>query len=341
MSDALVANAPEVAERSRVEDVAAWNVASLNEAGSIHYSLSAKEVDALRLLIGRTAHIPTQSTTREHYQQPALEGCMQHLKDELLAGRGVVVIAGIDPTEFTPDEQERLFWAFGTHLGIAAVQSASGDRIGHVRAEAVNPKNRGYMSDRELGLHSDAYEIVGLMCLQPAAEGGDTRLASGLAIHNEMLLRSPHLLPALYRGYPYATAEAAGAKSPVTPYPVPVFSERDGKTSCMCLSAYMHSAAERLGTRLPDDLVQALNKFFEIGNSPDFCFQFPLRPGEMLFCNNFVLLHARTAFRNSETHQRHVLRLWLKVPDGRPVVRPLIDRGEEYERLYSAQASPN
>lgn len=326
---------------SRVDDAAAWNVDSLNKAGGIHYSLSPNEMEALRSLISRTADTSTQSTTRDHYQHPALDGCMQHLKRELLTGRGAVVVSGIDPSEFTADEHERIFWAFGSHLGIAAVQSATGDRIGHVRAEAVNPKNRGYMSDRELGLHSDAYEIVGLMCLQPAAEGGDTRLTSGLAIHNEMLLRSPHLLPALYRGFPYATAEAVGAKNPVTPYPVPVFSERDGKTSCMCLSAYMHSAAERLGTHLPDDLVQALSVFFEIGNSSDFCFQFPLQPGEMLFCNNFVLLHARTAFKNSEAHQRHVLRLWLKVPDGRPVVHPLIDRGEEYERIYLAQASAN
>jgi len=54
-----------------------------------------------------------------------------------------------------------------------------------------------------LSLHVDLAQIVGLMCVRQAREGGYSQYASGLALHNEMLATRPDLMPVLYRRFPY------------------------------------------------------------------------------------------------------------------------------------------
>jgi len=48
-----------------------------------------------------------------------------------------------------------------------------------------------------------------------------------------------------------------------------------------------------------------------------------LDPGEILFANNYTLLHARTEFEDSERHTRDLLRIWLNWEGMRPVIPEL------------------
>ena len=319
--------------RAPVDDPAAWTRETLGGPDALRYRLSGAELDGFRAILAKTHSVPPQSATRDDFHHAALAGLYRHTERELMGGRGAVVISGLSQEQFTAEQFERIFWGIGTQLGTAAVQSAAGDRLGHVRVED-NPKNRGYLSSRELGFHSDAFELMGLMCVERAERGGLTRLASGLAVHNRILAERPDLLPSLYEGYYYATAEGANGVRPVTPFRIPVFSEVDGKVSCMCLKAYMSAAATRLNTVLPDDLNDALRLFLDIAEREEMKIEFLMSPGEILLCNNFVLLHARSPFENSTERERHMLRLWLRVPDGRKVVPPLLERGNEYERIH-------
>ncbi|MCX4165032.1 MULTISPECIES: TauD/TfdA family dioxygenase [Paraburkholderia] len=325
-------------KQAPVDDPAAWTSRTLGGFETLRYSLAPDEIDALKAVLAQTKSQRPQSTTREDFLHPALVTLYRDVQHALMDGRGAIVISGVTQEQFTAEQFERIFWGIGTQLGTAAVQSAAGDRLGHVRVED-NPKNRGYLSSRELGFHSDAFELMGLMCVERAERGGVTRLASGLAVHNRILAERPDLLPALYEGYYYATAEGADGKRPVTPYKIPVFSQVDDKASCMCLKAYMSAAATRLNTTLPDDLNEALLLFLEIAEREEIKIEFLLNPGDILLCNNFALLHARSPFENSPEHKRHMLRLWLKVPDGRPVVAPLLERGVEYERIWLEQTT--
>ncbi|MFM0068826.1 TauD/TfdA family dioxygenase [Paraburkholderia aspalathi] len=322
--------------RALVDDPAAWTRQTLGGLNALRYRLDQAELDAFRAILAQTQSLPPQSATREDFHHPELIGLYRHTEHALMDGHGAVVISGVTQEQFTAEQFERIFWGIGTQLGTAAVQSATGDRLGHVRVED-NPKNRGYLSSRELGFHSDAFELMGLMCVERAERGGLTRIASGLAVHNQILAERPDLLPSLYEGYYYATAEGADGARPVTPYRIPVFSEVDSKVSCMCLKAYMSAAATRLNMALPDDLNEALLLFLDIAEREEMKIEFLLSPGDILLCNNFALLHARSPFENSTERERHMLRLWLRVPDGRKVVPPLLERGKEYERVHLEQ----
>ena len=45
------------------------------------------------------------------------------------------------------------------------------------------------------------------------------------------------------------------------------------------------------------------------------------QPGDILLLNNWVTLHRRTAFKDYEEREkkRHLLRVWLSVPNSRPI----------------------
>ncbi|WP_394845310.1 TauD/TfdA family dioxygenase [Pendulispora brunnea] len=319
--------------RSPIADPAAWDAASIGGKAGVTHALNAAELSAIAAILERTRNRPTYELTKSDFDVPELQRCFGSIWREILHGTGVVLVSGVTPEAFDPADFERIFWGFGLQFGTPAVQSAAKNRIGHVRLEKENPRNRGYMSDRELGFHSDAFEVIGLMCVQNAPSGGFTHIVSSLAVHNELLKHHPHVLDALYEGYPYATAERTVSSRPVTPYSVPVFSRVGETVSSMCVDTYMRMAADKLGVTFPPALDEALQRFFETCARRDLILEFLMDPGEILLLNNFTTVHSRTKFEDSETQRRHLLRLWLKVADGRPVVPALLARGTDYEEL--------
>jgi alpha-ketoglutarate-dependent taurine dioxygenase len=53
--------------------------------------------------------------------------------------------------------------------------------------------------------------------------------------------------------------------------------------------------------------------------------EFEMRPGDILIANNYDMLHARSAFRDQDVgaQGRHMLRIWMSIPNGRPLPQVL------------------
>jgi hypothetical protein len=308
----------------------AWTVAEVGGRSGLTRRLTPEELGALDDLLARTAHLPKLAVTRREFAHPAINRLMDQVRGEVMEGRGAIVLSAFDLARHSLEDYERIYWGLGSHLGNGAVQSAKGDRIGHVR-NAPNEPQRGYTSSVELRPHTDFHEIMSLAGVSSAAEGGVSGLASSLAIHNVIQRERPNLLAPLYEGYFYGMQPQAKSAIPMSSEKVPVFSVADGKVSCMCNTFFMRVAAERRGEPLPADLQKALAFFSEVSQRPDIFLQFMLEPGEMLFWNNFTQLHARTEFRDTPEHRRLLLRLWLNVPAGRPVVPVVAERARQVE----------
>jgi hypothetical protein len=99
---------------------------------------------------------------------------------------------------------------------------------------------------------------------------------------------------------------------------------------------FMLRAGELLGG-LPQPLKEALDLFNAIAEREDIGLDFMLEPGEMMILNNFVVLHARTRFTDSATRKRYLLRLWLDVPNGRPVAEAYHRKAEIYRATMARQ----
>ena len=208
----------------------------------------------------------------------------------------------------------------GAHLGSARSQNARGDLLGHVRnvgLDAADPSVRIYQTDRRQTFHTDSSDVVGLLCLETAAEGGESMLVSAATVYNEMLDRRPDLAALLFE--PIATDRRGEVPPGADPfYMIPVLSWFDDALTVMYQRQYIDSA-ERFDDVAPrsDDVVAALDLFDEIADDPAIHLRMKLEVGDVQFVHNHSLLHDRTAFVDKPGSPRHLLRLWLSVPGDR------------------------
>ena len=320
--------------RARITTPAAWTHASIGGKAGLTHHLTPAQIGAFDAVLARTRHLAPQGTTRADFDHPEINALVSWLDHEVRHGRGAVILSGLTRATHSEEDMERIYWGIGVCLGEPAVQSMAGERLGHVRHVKDDPVARGYRSNDELIPHTDPYRIVGLMCLQRSETGGYSRIVSALSIHNEILANRPDLLEPLYEGYHFAIAEAQFSDKPVTDFKIPPFCCIDGQVSCGYVRYFMEAAAKLRGERLPAKLTEALDHFDSLAESDDLRVRFLMEPGEMMIWHNFQMLHARDAYEDSPEHTRHLLRLWLKVENDRPIAEEILERGRIYERIH-------
>jgi hypothetical protein len=176
----------------------AWRGSDIRSKDDVAFDLSSRQQTALEELLGRFGRerMELGGIRPEHCRHPALDAALGRVFDEIQERRGIVIVRGIPVAGHSVDEVSRMFWALGTHFGRGVSQSARGDLLGLVRDETPPGElesARGYTSRRELSLHGDLGQIVGLMCVRQAEAGGASQYASGLAIYNEIQAKRPEL----------------------------------------------------------------------------------------------------------------------------------------------------
>jgi hypothetical protein len=284
-------------------------------------------IDALMACIEKTG-LKFYEIRREHFSHPALDGDLALVLERIKTGPGLLIMRGFPVDKYDAERMQTVYWGVGTHFGIGVSQSADGDYLGHVTN--VAKASRGYTTDRELHLHTDSAEIVGLLCVRDAKEGGLSIYSSSLKVHEVIAREHPEYLPVLELGFRCdRRGEEAPEDDPVTPYHVPVFSTRDGVLSGRFVRGVIDKGAERLGETLSTIEQEALACFEEVAARDDVRFEVMLRPGEASFINNYEILHARTGFvdRDEPGEKRLLYRLWL---EGRPP-RPMAPEVQLYQ----------
>ncbi len=301
----------------------AWRAAE-RDRESFCFDLESRHLDALERAL-RAAQAKSgdpEAITRADFDLAAIDADVARWRAEVMRGSGLVILRGLSGERFDRDELGMIFFGLGTHFGTAMSQSVMGDRLGHViDVGGKDPKERAYRSSTELDMHTDACDVVAMLCLQRAQEGGVSGYVSALAIYNEILARAPAAMPILMRGFRYHRfGEEAPGEAPVTEERIPVFSFQAGELSVNYLRSYIEMAAEELGEPLSSDEIAALDRVDEIALDEKFALRFVTQPGEALWFNNLTILHNRSAFEDAADPalKRHFLRLWLVAHEPRP-----------------------
>ncbi|HEX4945240.1 MAG TPA: TauD/TfdA family dioxygenase [Blastocatellia bacterium] len=259
---------------------------------------------------------------RADFPLPTLSTRLQIIRDEVLHGRGFVLLRGLPVDRMTRYEAALTFYGIGLHLGSARSQNAKGHVLGHVKdlgLSSHDPNARIYQTNERQTYHTDSCDVVALLCLQPAMTGGLSSLVSSVTIYNEMRRRRPDLLPALFA--PIETDRRGEIPPGQKPYfNIPVFNWHAGLLSAIYQRQYIESA--RRFADVPPLTPQqraALDLFDALANDPALHLHMEFRPGDMQLVHNHTLLHDRTAFVDwpEPERKRHLLRLWLSPPNAR------------------------
>lgn len=249
---------------------------------------------------------------------------LSKLQDKLVNGIGFEVLRGLPIQNYDQKFAATVFCGIGAHIGSARSQNAQGHILGHVRdtgANAKDPKTRIYQTSERQTFHTDSADIVGLLCIREAQQGGKSLLVSAVSIYNKMLELRPDLLELLFD--PIATDRRGEIPEGQKPYmEIPPLSWHEGHLTVFYQRQYIDSAQRFDGVmKLTDKHIEALDMFDSLANDPELHFGMQLQPGDIQFVYNHSQLHDRTGFLDwpEPENRRHLFRLWLSIEGDRPL----------------------
>ncbi|MFN2377871.1 MAG: TauD/TfdA family dioxygenase [Candidatus Binatia bacterium] len=269
---------------------------------------------AARACLGR----PLAALGRGDFPLPTLAPRVKHWAAEVGSGRGFVLLRGLPVERWGAELSSVAFWGLGHHLGVPGGQNPQEELLGHVRdygEDAANPFVRKYRTADRIAYHCDLADVVGLLCLSKAKSGGASRIASSVAVHDELLLRRPDLVARLYEPFLLDTRdEAREGRMPWVP--VQPCCHADGRLRTFYHSDYFRSVQRHAeAPRFTAAEQELLDLYEEIAGSPAFLLDMELEPGDVQLISNHTVLHARTAYEDwpDPARRRDLLRLWLSL----------------------------
>ena len=319
---------------SRFEIPAAWygtNMANHSELWTYH--LTPPEVTELKAAADAFLYseLDIGLLTASAFELPTLQQKFNDVRSELKDGIGFHLIRGLPVDELTPAQIATVFCGIGTHIGALRSQNAQGHMLGHVRDVGADPQDhttRIYQTNARQTFHTDSSDAVALLCLKDSMEGGNSLLASSVTIYNEIAYQAPELLPRLFD--PIATDRRGEVRVGQEPFfIIPVYSWHEGYLTSIYQRQYINSAMRhKAAPRLTKDQTAALDLHDALANDPANHIEMRLKPGDMQFIYNHTMLHDRTGFKDwpNLADRRHLLRLWLSLPEDRPLPESFCQR---------------
>ena len=308
---------PDIAAKP-VTGPSAWTTSSLQTLDCQRIPTPPDVVDELVAAIGKLAGRSFEDVRAKEVALPMTAALMAKVRDELWDGHGFVIMTGLPVDRISIEQCEMCYWLLGIQMGKPVSQSAAGERIAHVKDRSKPGQlqaARGYTSRRELPLHTDQGDYMGLFCINAAKSGGLSLASSVHAIYNTMLQRRPDLLEPLFRGFPYHRKNEQPNDQPaITPYDVPILGYVDDRLAGRYVRASMTVAYDAMGREWAPLDKEALDYFDEVGWDDDHLIRFHLTRGEIYWANNWTTLHSRTEFEDHEEPEkkRLFLRIWLQ-----------------------------
>jgi hypothetical protein len=319
----------------RIDGPMAWRGADFAGPGDFTYRLSAAdiaEIDSALHGIARRG-VGLLDIDRDRFPLPRLGKLLTALRDEtLLAGRGFAVLRGLPVERWSMAETAAAYLGIGAWFGRPVSQNAKGHILGHVRdlgRRIDDPTARIYQTTHKQTFHTDSVDIVALLCLKTAKSGGLSRIVSSIHLYNEMFARAPELAAELFQPFCFdRRGEVPPGKDPW--YVTPIFHWHGGALSVFYGNRYYIQSAQRFPDvpRLTAPQIAALDLFDALANDPSNHLDVEFKPGDVQLIHNHVILHDRTDFEDwpESERKRHLLRLWLCPPNGRPLPAVLADR---------------
>ncbi|MFG1394925.1 TauD/TfdA family dioxygenase [Xanthobacter agilis] len=303
-----------------IEGAVAWKGPDLLNDMSWRHHLSDADIDALE---GGLSGVKARGLAFPGFSAadfPLTDAFKAHLaaiSDELENGKGFFLLRGLPVARYTDEDLSILFYGIGLHLGLPVSQNRKGEMLGVVQnvGDLSDKTTRVYETNRYLPYHTDLSDMVGLLSVRKAKQGGLSSLVSAATVFNEILATYPQ-----YMGLYYRPMHCSHLGEDV-PGLTPIFSYFNGKLSCRYLRQYLELGHELRGIPLSQVEKEALDIFDSVIQDSRLRLDMMLEPGDIQLANNYAVMHSRTEFEDfpEMERRRRLLRLWVKMPNARPL----------------------
>lgn len=273
--------------------------------------------------------------TREKFPLPNLAPSLQAMRREMLDGKGFILYKGFPVQQWGNHKSAVAYMGLGAYIGYPVSQNGRGHILGHVKDLGDDStqidKVRIYRTNARQFFHADDCDVVGLLCIAKSEFGGESDVSSIHHVWNILQAERPDVADLLTQPIWYfdRKGEVSEGEDPYI------------RTSVFYLETPDPSnpdREQRVYCKWDPYFVKSLTRFSDRGIIPplsaeqaeaaqlleDTCHRVRLHMildvGDIQFVSNSHTLHARTAYRDfgpdSSKPRRHLMRLWLSVPEG-------------------------
>lgn len=270
---------------------------------------------------------------RGDFPLPRSAAFLERVLREVTHGRGFVLLRGLPVHKYDLAMARDIYWGLGLHWGTPVTQNVHGDAIAEITDRGLDATKVGVkpsMTNAEQRPHTDPADVVALLCINAAKSGGQSRIASSIAIYNRLLEEDPEGLECLYRGFHHDLRGDETPEAPFgcTPVPIPVYRWHGGLLSCVFNNTSARQAMQRMGRELPARELAVLDRIVELAQGDELRLDMTFQPGDIQLLNNHTVLHWRTGYEDwpEPARKRLLYRLWINRPGERPL-DPAFHRG--------------
>jgi len=242
-------------------------------------------------------------------------------KNILLQGCGVFIVAGKNFKLFSKEEQKFIHIIISKILGKLVIQSTQNDLFIEVKdiGRSLEEGGRYHQTKQGGSYHTDGYHMyedtpnyVGLLCINPAKEGGASKFVSAYTIHNNLLKNNKELLKILYEKVYIDKREYKEGESKVR-YDS-TFEYHDGKLFFKYQREYVDRGYKIINQEMSEQQKLALDELDKALQIEDNILTYDFKAGDMMFSNNKWLIHDRTDFVDYDDPdlKRTLIRTWIR-----------------------------
>ena len=292
-------------------DPAGWTPDDLSQSESWRHSFTKQEI--MEVLAAAREPVGLDETSGEP-RLSVLAPEIQKTLYELTSGLGFRVLHGLPVDELGQEGTEGAFMAISRQIGEPMLQPA-GAKLAHVRLDPKGRQRIGFRTAGELPFHADLEDVIGFLCIRPASQGGTRKFVSAVTVYNIMREAYRDQLRVLIQPFCMELRHPhpdSGRRWTLLP-----FVKVQDNTFNACAFRINIKRAQILSgvPEISAAQADALETFNAVAD--DVAVSMELRPGDIEYYNNHVVLHTRTRFADNQPPGRHLLRVWLAMNDFR------------------------
>lgn len=269
--------------------------------------------------------LPALITRPEMYELAHCKAFMDVIKDVLDNGVGFAIMEKLPIDTVSLEIATTMHWLLGNLLGRPVAQNFKDGKMLYEVMDLTEGKGknmigvRGSHTNADLSFHTDCSsniappDYVGLMCVRPAQEGGESQLTNWYAVYNKLLKSRPDLCargfkPILFdRQLEHSADDPRVLSRPPFSYDGNItmrYSERLNRQGYEIVKQSMDQETE--------DMLSAINKILK---DPEMRVDLNFQAGQIQWINNASIGHRRTSYVDhpgNSSLRRCLVRMWLR-----------------------------
>ncbi|CAM5999988.1 unnamed protein product [Sphagnum balticum] len=226
-----------------------------------------------------------EQVSQETFPLPSLRTKLRSAAEEVHEGKGLVILRGLDPSKHTPMENAILFLGMSSYIAEQqGVQDKFGNMIGNFDCILKTSLSLTLLSIAHIANYPPGQNVI------PEDEATSSSAAlAGSRYDLDFIPRDPETRPLLYLSPNHG------------PFFVVSWKKLTGSNEYP-LSANLPAMSDEQAEALDLLHFTALKHSISIAN----------KKGDMIFCNNLAMFHARKSFSEQGGSRRRLLRRWLR-----------------------------